>query len=294
MNRTFRSTARVGAVDRFNASWETPWLGERRQTLHISGDVELPRPEVDELRTNRVEVATTQFLGDYLRARMGLTFVGRLEFLRRDGTHPNGGVDQLSPVVGVGWSRDKRNVRVDPRRGTFASSFGEMVSGWTDDDLSYGRLHLDGRGFFPLGSHFVAASRLGAILTTGRVPDYRRLGIGGPSSIRGQPSDVEQGTNLVRGSVELRFPLLPRQRFALPIPLLPRRISNVDLRIDGELFLDTAAAWDRSPELGSARFRNGMGVGLRIFVPILELVRLEVGFDDAGKATFYLREGNII
>jgi outer membrane protein assembly factor BamA len=248
---------------------------------------------VDELRTNRLEVATTRFIGDYLRTRMGLTFLTRLEILRRDGTHPLGPVEQLSPAVGVGWSRDKRNVRIDPKRGTFASSLGELVSGWTDDDISYGRLHLDGRSFFSMGP-LVVGSRAGAVITTGRVPDYREVGVGGPSSIRGQRDDVERGTNLVRGSMELRFPLLSRKRFGLPIPLVPKRISNVDIRVDGELFLDTATAWGRNNELKEARFRHGAGVGLRVFMPILELVRLELAFDEDGSPTMLLREGNVI
>ncbi len=293
MNRTFRSSARVGEVDRFNFSWESPWLGHRRQSLFLGLEVELPRPEVDELRTSRLEANTTKFLGDYLRTRMGLTFLTRLELLKRDGTHPLGPVDQWSPAVGMGWSRDKRNVRIDPRRGTFASAIGELVTG-TDDDLHYGRLFLDTRGFLAIGRPFVVATRLGAVLTNGRVPDYREVGVGGPASIRGQPDDVERGTNIARGSLELRFPMLPRQRFALPIPFVPKRISNVDIRLDGELFLDSATAWQDRAGLESARFRHGAGVGIRIFMPIIELVRLEVAFDRDGNATFYLREGNII
>jgi hypothetical protein len=38
----------------------------------------------------------------------------------------------------------------------------------------------------------------------------------------------------------------------------------------------------------------GTGVGLRIFLPILELMRLEVAFDEDGSPTFYFREGNMI
>jgi hypothetical protein len=35
-------------------------------------------------------------------------------------------------------------------------------------------------------------------------------------------------------------------------------------------------------------------VGLRLFVPILELARFEVSFDESGSPTVYLSEGNII
>jgi len=294
MNQTFRSTVRVGARDLFSASWETPWVGTKRRTFVTGLDVELPQPDIDELRTARVHAASTRFLGDYKKTRQGLTLFGRLEILNRDGTHPAGGVEQLSPVVGLGWFRDKRNLRVDPSRGTFASMTGELVSGWTDDDLSYGRTYLDGRGFLSVGGGVVLASRAVSILTRGEVPDYRRLGVGGDDSIRGQPTGVMIGDNAARGSAEVRFPLLPRRRFALPIPFVPKRISNVDLRVDGEAFVDVGTAWNDSGSFRDSKLRRGVGFGLRIFLPIFEVARVEVAFDESGRARWYFSEGNMI
>jgi outer membrane protein assembly factor BamA len=94
--------------------------------------------------------------------------------------------------------------------------------------------------------------------------------------------------------MELRFPLLSRKRFGLPVPFVPKRISNVDLRIDGEVFVDSGSTWDDNVGFRNARFRNGAGVGLRIFLPILELARFELAFDEYGNPTVTLAEGNLI
>ena len=294
LNRTFRCSARVGDVSRVSASWETPWVGTDRQTLSISGVVEMPRPDIDELRTSSIGALSTRFLGDFKRTRVGLTAFSRLELLQRPGTHPEGPIKQLSPVVGAGLSRDSRDVRVDPSRGTLTSAFGEFVSGWTTDEINYVRSTLDGRGFQSLGHGFVLAGRVLGVFTTGTVPAYRKVGIGGPGSIRGQPTSVDIGNSSARGSMELRFPLIGRKKFTLPIPLVPKRISNVDLRIDGEVFVDSGTTWDDSVGIHTARIRTGAGFGLRIFLPIVEVGRLEVSFDESGNPTFSLTEGNVI
>ena len=79
-----------------------------------------------------------------------------------------------------------------------------------------------------------------------------------------------------------------------PIPFVPRRVSNVDLRVDGELFVDSASAWDDSVGFRNARVRSGFGVGFRVFLPVVELVRVELAFDESGTPTFLIRDGNII
>ncbi len=293
-NQSLRSTGKAGETDRLTVTWEDPWVGERRQSLRLGLQVELPREDNRELRTNSLSISTTRFLGDFRQVRLGVTAFTRLEILERDGTSPEGKVDQLSPVIGIGLLRDKRNVRIDPARGTLAVATTELATGWTTDEISYLRTSVDARAFQSLPGGLVVAGRIGTVVTSGRVPDYRLLGVGGSSSIRGQPGDVEVGSNLGRASAELRFPIMDQRRFSLPIPFVPQRISNVDLRIAGFLFADAGSAWNDAPGFREARVRSGYGVGLRLFLPIVELVRLELAFDESGSPTFYLRDGNLI
>lgn len=297
-NQSIRSDGKGGKRDRFTLSWETPWVGDRRRQVAANLLVELPRRDPREIRTNSVGLATTSFLGDYREARVGVTFFGRLDRLQRDGveteTESVDRLDQLSPVLGVGLSRDTRNVRIDPARGSLAVASTALVTGWTSGELSYLRTAIDLRRFQSVREGVVVAGRIGTVLTTGEVPDYRRIGIGGAGSLRGQPSDVETGNNLGRASVELRFPLLAQRRFSLPLPFVPKRVSNVDLRVDGELFVDSGSAWDDSVGFRSTRVRTGFGFGLRIFLPVVELVRVELAFDESFTPKFIVRDGNAI
>lgn len=293
LNQQLRSKIVYGARNSFTLNWSTPWIGSLRQSVGIDLGVDLPGGESDELRSSRLALSTTRFLGDFKRVRRGLTpFVG-LEILRRDGTAPSGRVNQLAPSLGLGYFRDSRNVRIDPRRGSLLSASGEYAVGWVSDDLSYLRSFLDGRAFRSIGA-FVIAARARAVVTRGEVPPYRKVGIGGPGSIRGQVDTVDFGDNVGTSSLELRFPILGKRRFTLPIPLAPRRVRNFDLRIDGVFFADVGSAWNDVPELRRATLYRGGGVGLRIFLPVLELARFEVAFDEEGNVTFYFREGNLI
>jgi outer membrane protein assembly factor BamA len=294
LNQSFNSDGRFGARNNVSFSWATPWLGSDRRSLAIGLNVEPPDSRRAELRSNRISFATTRFLGDYRRLRRGITYFGRMEILQRDGTAPGGSVQQLTPSVGAGYFRDSRNVRVDPVRGSFLSFSTEYATGWTTDEISYLRALGDARKFVSVGRRLVLAGRAVTVLSGGQVPPYRRVGVGGASSIRGQPSDVLAGINLARASFEIRFPLFAQRRFSLPLPLVPKRIRNFDLRFDGVLFADVGSAWGNPTDFGQAELKEGFGVGLRIFLPVLEVARFEVAFDHKGEPTIYFREGNLI
>jgi outer membrane protein assembly factor BamA len=294
LNRSLSNRATAGDKNRFRLSYSTPWLGSRRQELGASINLEFPQTDVDELLSNRITVATTWFVGDYLVVRQGITGFGGLERLKREETHPDGGVDEIAPSIGARWFRDTRNVRVDPARGTLLQAALEYNYGLRgEDDLEYVRGAVDARGFRKLG-WLTIATRLNTIISKGRVPDYRRVAVGGAGSIRGQPSEVDVGQSTATVAAELRFPLLPQRRFSIPIPGLPRQISNFDLRVDGAVFVDTGTAWEDREDLANTSFKTGGGFGLRIFLPVLELARLELAVDRNGTTTFYFREGNII
>jgi outer membrane protein assembly factor BamA len=217
-----------------------------------------------------------------------------VEVLRRSGTEPAGGVDEIGPVAGIGFFRDTRDVGVDPSRGTLLDVTGQSAWGLKTDELGYWRASGDARFFREIARNVTIAGRGSTVLTTGHVPDYRKIGVGGGSSIRGQPTDVAIGNNIGRASFELRFPLFPERRFTISLPLLPKKVSNFDLRIDGELFVDSGAAWNSRAEIQDTRVYTGAGAGLRVFLPVFEVARVELAFDDEGRPTFYFRDGNII
>jgi outer membrane protein assembly factor BamA len=293
LNQSFNSDGRLGGRDNVSFSWETPWLGSTRRTLSASLLLELPPENVYELRTSQLTLASTTYLGDYRRHRRGFTNFVRLAIVERDELHPEGSLNQLIPSIGAQYFRDSRNVRVDPTRGSLLAATSEYATSWTSGGISYLRTSGDARSFISLGKRAVIAGRANTILTRGEVPVYRHVAVGGASSIRGQPAAVIFGENLARASMELRFGLMGTRRFNLPIPLVPGRIKNFDLRLDGVIFADAGTAWAPRP-LRDSELKKGFGVGLRIFLPVLEVAGLELAFDEDGSPTIYFREGNLI
>jgi outer membrane protein assembly factor BamA len=293
LNQSFNSDGRLGGRDNVGFSWETPWLGTTRRTLSASLFLELPPENIYELRTSQLTLASTSYLGDYRRRRRGITNFVRMAIVERDPTHPEGALNQLIPSIGAAYFRDTRNVRIDPTRGSLLSATSEYSTSWTSGGISYLRGFTDSRAFVSFGERIVVAGRMASILTEGEVPIYRQVAVGGSGSIRGQPPTVLFGDNSARASMEFRFGLIGTRRFNLPIPFVPRRIKNFDLRFDGVLFADAGTAWGPSP-LSDAPVKEGFGIGLRIFLPVLEVAGLELAFDEHGSPTLYFREGNLI
>jgi outer membrane protein assembly factor BamA len=223
-----------------------------------------------------------------------------MEYLQRDNNASGGGIDQLSPTVGLSWTRDTRNVRIDPDRGSFFVGGADYAVGLYSSDLDYIRSTIDARSFHHLGGRFLVAGRSHTVFTTGDVPPYRLISIGGGSTIRGLESGILVGESFTRASLELRIRLLKSKRMSFQLPLLPKKmgkISNIDFRVDGVLFSDAGKAWfheDDFNDFDKAPIKGGAGFGLRLFLPFVELLRMELAFDEEGNPTFYLREGNII
>lgn len=50
-----------------------------------------------------------------------------------------------------------------------------------------------------------------------------------------------------------------------------------DLGLAGALFADAGMAWDRREQVGWNRMESGFGVGLRLLMPAVNMVRCDVG-----------------
>ena len=293
LNQSLSHRATAGLKNRVSFSFGTPWIGSLRQEVGVGLNLEFPQKGVNDLRSNRLSFATTWFIGDFRIVRQGITGFTGIERLDREETHPDGLVQQLSPSIGARWFRDSRNVRIDPHRGSLVQVAVEYAAGLIQEDLEYVRTAVDVRKFVQV-RWLLVAGRANTIVTKGKVPDYRRLAVGGPGSIRGQVGNVDQGISTGLLSGELRFPLLPQRRFSIPIPGLPSHISNFDLRVDGAFFLDSGTAWEDRGDARTTSFKTGYGTELRIFLPVLELIRVGIAVDPDGNTVFYFREGNQI
>ena len=179
LNQQLRTRFVTGERHVSTLSWSNPWVRSSKQSLGMDFRVDLPGTSEDRLRIFSAGLATTKFVGDYKRVRQGITASTRMEHLERDNNALGGGIEQLSPTLGLSWSRDTRNVRIDPDRGSFFVAGSEYATGLYSSDLNYVRSTIDARGFVPLGGRFLLAGRSNTVFTSGNVPAYRLISIGG-------------------------------------------------------------------------------------------------------------------
>jgi hypothetical protein len=87
-------------------------------------------------------------------------------------------------------------------------------------------------------------------------PDARRSYFGGSLSMRGYPFGYFNGTRLVMGNFEWRFPLLDYLALGLPAG------SIAFTHVEGAVFFDAGAAWDSGEELPGLEGAFGLGIRL--------------------------------
>jgi hypothetical protein len=106
-------------------------------------------------------------------------------------------------------------------------------------------------------------------------PDARRTYFGGSLSMRGYPFGYFNGTRLVMGNLEWRFPLLDYLALGLPAGTI------AFTHVEGALFFDAGTAWDAGEEFPG--LEGDFGIGLRLGLGPFVALR----FDFAWLTDFY-------
>ena len=186
------------------------------------------------------------------------------------------------PTLGAFVTLDTLDSSTNPRHGTWAEVevdrlFGEVRS-WT--------FNLDGRRFQRLAErHGIGLFALGSF-QTGEVgvglPDYLQFVLGGANSVRGWRLGSRRGPNQFIGSLEYTYVVQPVRAFSV-------KGLNVygGLQLVG--FADLGLAWgaDGDHEEPDSAI-DGYGVGVRLLVPFVDVVRLDVAWGEPGRgATGY-------
>jgi outer membrane protein assembly factor BamA len=177
--------------------------------------------------------------------------------------------------VEVGARIDTRDYRARPRRGEVLAVRAAAHGGLLGGTSALERYALDAMLVRPTGGAILTiASR--TILSRGGVPPFLRLDLGGATDLRGHPPDVYVGDNRWSGWVEERVPLFPRMEFPLPPPVS----ATADVTIDGAVFIDAGAAWNRGDwSDGRVHGHWGAGAGLRLTLPFVSLLSLDLATD---------------
>jgi len=189
----------------------------------------------------------------------------------------------VSPSVGFRF--DNRDASLKPRRGGlfYANVLSNFIVRGEGDH--YYRIDNDMRFFQPLDESTVLALRSALTVQLADYPDYIRLGIGGPGTIRGyERSDFRSAHRWIQ-TAELRMTPWPKVFYKLPF------IGLTDFQLGMVLFVDGGIGWTDQSEFKYDNFHSGFGMGVRLFSPIQDVLRVDVGYSSKGRIRPYFSTG---
>jgi outer membrane protein assembly factor BamA len=180
------------------------------------------------------------------------------------------GVDTLVSAGAIA-EYDGRNSRQDPSQGWWSSA----DALWRTGTGGYATLDIDVRRYQRLASrHILLGTSLLTLQpgTPGAVPAYADYALGGSNTVRGWGFNARRGKNQFINSVEYRYTVADTRSF---------RVFGVGLYAGLALaaFGDAGTAWTESDDF-SAGVIGGGGIGLRIFLPFVNMIRLDFALGD--------------
>jgi outer membrane protein assembly factor BamA len=147
--------------------------------------------------------------------------------------------------VGAGVVFDTRQNINFPRDAVYAGISYKRLS-ILDGGPGYNLYSLDLRGYKGFIGQTIIAGQFLYRGAGGRLPDYEKPFLGGANTLRGYEPGAFIGDNAATASLELRMPLTPL-----------RKIYHAGI----EVFADSGAVYDHGISMGSAKFRQGAGLG---------------------------------
>jgi len=183
------------------------------------------------------------------------------------------------PGLGVFIKYDDRDSISNPHKGWWNEieivKHGDFLGG----DGDYWSFDIDLRRFQPIKEKYTLGLFSLTTFQTGKVgaqiPIYKDFHLGGTNTIRGWDLDSSSGKNQMINTAELRYSLFkPRSWSLFGI--------NAYTGMQLALFYDLGITWDDHTEFNVDSFIGGVGIGLRIQVPFVDVIRLDIGIGDSG------------
>jgi outer membrane protein insertion porin family len=191
--------------------------------------------------------------------------------------------DGITSSVTFAISRDARDNRLFPKKGTFNSLSLETAGGALGGDNEFFKARLNSRFYYPIFMDviFRAQGQLGYIGSiTGKPPPiFERFFLGGINSIRGYESrsigSTRQVATLDPTSGDLEFIIGGNKELVfnteIGFPIVPA------VNIQGVFFFDAGNTFDNGEHIDITDLRTSAGMGVRWLSPLGPL-RFEYGF----------------
>ncbi len=174
---------------------------------------------------------------------------------------------------------DTRDLYAYPSHGWFVNTM-LIKSGFFEPKIDYYKYSLDVRHYDSYKG-LILAGRVFLRRSMGDLPIYDRVYFGFGERIRGHFYEVYEGRHALSGGLALRFPLLKTRYFDLPSYLLPESsMHNLKFGINGGLFAESGVVWEKPAEFALPNFISGFGLGLHFLLPYIEVLRMDLAFNE--------------
>jgi outer membrane translocation and assembly module TamA len=108
------------------------------------------------------------------------------------------------------------------------------------------------------------------------IAPWQMFYLGGTNSVRGWPLGSRVGKNELITTGEYRYRLLEPRGWKLPFGIRYR--GGVDLAV----FMDAGIVWDEADQFEWRNVIAGGGVGIRLLVPFIGVMRFDVAMGESG------------
>jgi outer membrane protein assembly factor BamA len=117
-------------------------------------------------------------------------------------------------------------------------------------------------------------------------PTYLLYRLGGANTIRGHDIEVLGkelfGKNQLLLTTEYQIPLVDLREYRF----FDKIAFSLGLKL--ALFADQGVAWTEGDDFGANRSRSGVGAGLRLLMPGIDVLRLDFAYGEGGEWMFHL------
>ena len=234
--------------------------------------------KLDEFNENSIDLDTR--IGVRTSERFKVGAMVQLYQVRADQSGVTLSPDDVDTIWSAGavGDFDTRNSRQDPSNGWWNSA----DAAWKMGTGGFASINIDARRYQQLArQHVLVATSLLTLQSGGTdvVPTYTDFALGGSNTIRGWEFNARRGKNQFINSLEYRYTVVDTRAF---------RVFGVGLYAGLALafFGDAGTAWSLSGDF-SQGFIAGGGIGLRLYLPFVSMIRLDFALGD-GNAHAYL------
>jgi len=177
-------------------------------------------------------------------------------------------------MVSPSLAYDTRDKKIDPSHGTYLRVSATPSLGLTNS--SFLKLGASASKFFKVNDSITLATNAQAGTGFGGMPQFGMFNLGGMNGIRGYRSftDLGMGTGMLMGTAEIRTKL----------PFLSHSDSKyvraIGNHVKGTIFADAGQVTGNNQVngiLGRSNMGASVGVGLRVNLPMVGLVRVDYG-----------------